>query len=72
MWIKTKERLPPQRVKVMARNPFHEAVSWIDGLNECGKPSWYHESWDHADDFVVEWRYLNAKDMRNGKYSSPS
>jgi len=62
MWIKTKETLPPQRLKVMAKNPFHEAISWVDGVNEIGKPSWYHESWEHADDFVLEWRYLTKEE----------
>ncbi len=45
----------------MAKNPFHEAVSWIDGVNELGRPRWFHDSWEHADDFVTEWRYLNEE-----------
>jgi hypothetical protein len=47
----------------MARNPFHEAISWIDGVNELGKPRWYHESWEHADDFVIEWRFLTPEEQ---------
>lgn len=49
----------------MAKNPHHQAISWIDGMNELGKPSWCHESWEHADDFVSEWREL-TKEEENG------
>jgi len=61
MWFKVKEQLPPQKLRVMAKNPFHEAISWIDGVNELGRPRWFHDSWEHADDFVAEWRYLDEE-----------
>jgi len=29
-WIKPRDHLPPEKVLVMARNPYVEAISWID------------------------------------------
>ena len=62
-WIKCKDKLPPETLKVMARNPYCEAISWIDGVNELGKPAWNHKEWEHADDFVTEWRFLTDEEM---------
>lgn len=64
-WIKCKDRLPTDGLKVVARNPHCEAVSWIDGVNELGKPKWHHYYWAHADDFVVEWRHLTQEEQKN-------
>lgn len=52
----------------MARNPHHQAISWIDGKNELGKPSWCHEHWEHADDFVTEWRELTKEEEDEVKH----
>jgi len=61
-WIKPKDQLPPEKVLVMARNPYIESISWIDGKDELGKPSWSHDTWEHADGFVSEWRWLTGKE----------
>lgn len=62
-WFKTKDRLPPHKTPVKARNPHCEAVSWIDGFNELGKPAWCHKTgWEHADDFVTEWRWISIEE----------
>lgn len=64
-WIKSKYSLPEDLKPVMARNPFAEGISWLEGTNELGKRSWCHDcEWNHADDFVLEWREL-TKDERN-------
>lgn len=69
-WISTKDSLPLERTLVKARNPLSEAISWIDGVNELGKPSWYHIlGWEHADDFVTEWRSLRKEEL-NEYYNS--
>lgn len=62
-WIKPKDKLPPEKVLVMARNPHIEAISWIDGKDELGKASWCHEKWEHADGFVSEWRCLTHEEI---------
>lgn len=60
-WISCKERLPPQNVKVLAKNTECIAISWLDGVNELGKPSWCHVTWEHADDFVTHWKPLEEE-----------
>lgn len=47
----------------MARNPYIEAISWIDGKDELGKPSWSHDRWEHADGFVSEWRWMTSEEF---------
>lgn len=67
-WIKTKDKLPPERLKVMARNPHCVAVSWVEGVTELGKPSWNHDFWEHADDFVTEWRFFTDEELENNEW----
>ena len=65
-WISTKEDLPPEFLKVVARNPYAESVSWIDGVTETGKPRWMHKyDWEHADDYVTEGRFLTLDEIYN-------
>ena len=69
-WIESKHP-PPTNTLVIARNPHCESISWIDGINEVGKISWSHFGWEHADDYVTEWRHIRAGElvMYNGKIS---
>lgn len=67
-WISCKDRLPPPLILVLASNPHVQSLSWIYGKDELGKPSWWHDTWEHADQFVTEWRYLDdeeVNDLRN-------
>lgn len=70
-WIKCKHSLPEDLKPVMARNPFSEGPSWLEGRNELDKRSWNHDCyWNHADDFVLEWRELTNQerdDLESGK-----
>lgn len=61
-WISPKAFLPLDGVHVIAKNPYCEAESWRDGFNEIGKPSWCHKGWEHADDFVTHWRFMEEQD----------
>lgn len=65
-WIKTKELLPRKHFRVMGKNTECESISWIDGDNELGKPSWCHKGWKHADDFVSHWRPLYINEVFTG------
>lgn len=58
-WISCKDRLPPDKILVLAKNPHIATLSWLDGVDELGKRSWCHENWYHADQFVFEWRYFD-------------
>lgn len=62
-WFSTKEKLPPENVLVLAMNPYITSLSWIDGTDELGKRSWCHEEWNHADQFVTQWRYLSDEEV---------
>lgn len=37
-WISCKERLPEEGIHVIAKNPHIEAESWIEGIDDFGKP----------------------------------
>jgi len=58
-WISCKDRLPPDNVHVWAKNPHVVAESWIDGVDELGKPSWCHRGWEHADNYVTHWKPMD-------------
>ena len=60
-WIPCKTVLPPEHFKVLGKNTLIEAISWISGKNDLGKPSWCHKEWEHADDFVSHWKPVPAK-----------
>lgn len=63
-WISTKDELPPDLAKVVARNPHAESVSWIQGKTELGKPCWMHkDEWNHADDYVTDWRWMTGDEI---------
>lgn len=55
-WIDPKVLLPAMGERVIARNDFCQSESWIQGFNELGKPAWFHDHWEHADDFVTAWK----------------
>lgn len=59
-WISCKERLPDEGVHVIAKNPHIEAESWIEGVDEFGKPAWCHKEWEHADQFVTHWKPMST------------
>lgn len=60
-WISCKDRLPPDNVHVIAKNPHVVAESWIDGVDEPGKPSWCHRGWEHADGYVTHWKPMECE-----------
>ena len=60
-WISCKDKLPDENVIVVAKNPHCEALSWINGKNEIGKPRWFHNGWEHADDYVTHWKHIKKQ-----------
>lgn len=68
-WISVKDQMPPTGLMVIAKNSMIEAKSWCALSQESGKAVWFHEKWDHADDFVTHWKYY-ITGMEQGKYET--
>lgn len=64
-WFSCKEILPIDNLKVIAKNPFIEAVSWINGKDELGKHRWFHEKWEHADNYVTHWKHRENESIED-------